>query len=211
MTLVSNYQHGRVPREVRLRQVLDLASELIVERGYTGASMDELARRAGVSKPVVYDLVGSKDELFRTLMGRLSDDLAARVAEAVAAEDDPEARLVAGACAWFRFVAENRDGWLAFLAGADAPVGEGVDAIRRRQAALVADLLADSAATLGARPPRRLLDAVAHLLNGAYEALGGWWGEHPDVDPDELAVLCARLVYPGLVATLADPPKGWRR
>lgn len=199
-----------MPRHQRLPQVLDLAATLIVERGYSGASMDELARRAGVSKPVVYDLVGSKDELFRTLMQRLSDDLAERVAAAVGAESDPQARLVAGARAWFRFIAENRDGWVAFLAGGDAPIGEGIDAMRRRQAALVADLLAESATDLGVDPPRRLVDAVAHLLNGAYEALGGWWGEHPDVDADDLAVLCARLVFPGLVAVLADPPPAWR-
>jgi AcrR family transcriptional regulator len=209
VTDVAPYRHGRVPRAVRLAQVLDLAAGLIVERGYAGASMDELARRAGVSKPVVYDLVGSKEQLFRTLMAQLSDDLASRVVAAVSAETDPEARLVAGARAWFGFVADNRDGWLAFLTGGDAPVGEEVLAIRRRQGTLVAGLLGESAATFGARPDPVLLDAAANVVNGAFEALGSWWGDHPEVDADDLALLCARIVYPGLVAVLASAPDGW--
>ena len=51
------FEHGRVPRAVRGRQLLELAAELFAERGYGGASMDELARRAGVTKPVVYELL----------------------------------------------------------------------------------------------------------------------------------------------------------
>ena len=58
---VTDFQHGRVPRAVRERQLLELAEELFAERGYAGTSMDELCRRAGVTKPVVYELFGSKD------------------------------------------------------------------------------------------------------------------------------------------------------
>ena len=64
---VEGFQHGRVPRPVRERQLLELAEALFAERGYAGASMDELARRAGVTKPVVYELFGSKDGLFERL------------------------------------------------------------------------------------------------------------------------------------------------
>jgi len=60
-TSVEDYAHGRVPRAVRERQLLELAEELFAERGYGGASMEELARRAGVTKPVVYELFGSKE------------------------------------------------------------------------------------------------------------------------------------------------------
>jgi len=60
---IEDFQHGRVPRELRERQLLELAEELFGERGYAGASMDELARRAGVTKPVVYELFGSKDSV----------------------------------------------------------------------------------------------------------------------------------------------------
>ena len=204
-TDVSAYRHGRVPRDLRLRQVLALAGELFAERGYTGTSMDELARRAGVSKPVVYDLVGSKEELFRTLMLRTADELAERVADAVRSEDDPFERLRAGATAWFRFVAEHRATWAAFLAGEDLPMGVEVRAIRRRQAQLVATLLAESAGDLGVAVVPSLIDAAAHMLNGGFEALGAWSADHTDVSPEQLADLCARAIYPGLIALLSDP------
>ena len=204
-TDIAGYRHGRVPRDLRLRQVLTIAGELFAERGYSGASMDELARRVGVSKPVVYDLVGSKEELFRTLMLRTADELAERVAGSVRAEDDPLERLRAGATAWFRFVGEHRATWAAFLAGADLPLGDEVRAIRRRQADLVAALLAESAGEMGVAVAPALIDAAAHMLNGGFEALGAWSADHPDVSPEQLADLCARAIYPGLIALLSDP------
>ena len=73
---VQDFKHGRVPRPVRERQLLELAEELFAERGYAGASMDELARRAGVTKPVVYELFGSKDGLFGACVDRSIERLA---------------------------------------------------------------------------------------------------------------------------------------
>src|SRR5690242_21942838 len=90
---VAAYPHGRVPKEVRRRHVIGLARELFTERGYNGTSMDELARRADVSKPVVYDLVGSKEELFRDVMTLEAEDLSRQISEAVAREPVRDERL----------------------------------------------------------------------------------------------------------------------
>ncbi|TMB92351.1 MAG: helix-turn-helix transcriptional regulator [Chloroflexi bacterium] len=76
------YAHGRVPRAIRERQILALAEDLFAEQGYANASMDELARRAGVSKPVIYALVGSKEQLYRRCVERHSEILATRIATA---------------------------------------------------------------------------------------------------------------------------------
>src|SRR5689334_25271338 len=105
---VSSYPRGRVPREVRRRQVIALARDLFIERAYAGASMDELARRAGVSKPVVYDLVGSKEELFRDVMSVEAEELANQISHAVTGEPDHGERLRAGALAFFRLVGARR-------------------------------------------------------------------------------------------------------
>src|SRR3954451_4582020 len=87
---VTDYPHGRVPRAVRARQLVELAEELFAERGYAGASMDELCRRAGVTKPIVYDLFESKEGLFRACLARAVDRMADSIAAAVRAETDPE-------------------------------------------------------------------------------------------------------------------------
>lgn len=197
---VRRYPRGRVPREVRLRHVLAVAEELFVERGYQHASMDELARRADVSKPVVYDLVGSKEQLFATLVDRWADDLGDRVSVAVAAEPELSRRLRAGASAFFGFVGEHRAAWWALLSGHDAPVTVAFAAARERQARLVAGLVEQGAREAGDPVDPEVAEAVAHAVNGALEALARWWASHPHLTPDELADLVVDLVGPGLLA-----------
>jgi AcrR family transcriptional regulator len=206
---VAAYAHGRVPRPVRLRQIELLARELFEERGYTAASMDELARRAGVSKPVIYDLVGSKSELFRLLMRRTAEELGDRVRNAVGAKTDAYERLRAGSEAWFGFVADNRATWAAFLAGEDLPTDDEAAAIRSELTTLVARLLAEDAISMEADASALLLDVLAHLVNGSFEAVGGWWAHHPWVEPTAVADLCTRALLPGLTAIAADVPPDW--
>src|SRR3954454_16227206 len=105
---IEDFAHGRVPRPLRERQLLELAEHLFAEHGYGGASMDELARRAGVTKPVIYELFGSKDGLFEACLEGLAVRLAESIAAAARAEGDPEGRLRAGGLAFLRFAAENR-------------------------------------------------------------------------------------------------------
>jgi AcrR family transcriptional regulator len=201
-TDLSTYRRGRVPREIRREQILALAEALFAEQGYTAASMDELARRAGVSKPMIYHLVGSKDEVFGACMARTADELASRISSAVRGEQDLRDRLLAGARAWFGFVAERRALWTALLSGNDAPITDEVVAMRQRQAELVAGLLAESAPS-GAAP--QLVEVVAHLINGAFEALGRWGAEHPEMPASALAQLCTDVLFPGLMRVGAVP------
>jgi AcrR family transcriptional regulator len=203
---VAAHRHGRVPRELRIRQLLAVAEELFAERGYGGASMDELAARAGVSKPVVYELVGSKESVFATCMTAAADELAECVARAVtAAGDDPESRLRAGATAWFEFVGERRSVWDGLLATPDAPVTEAIALIRERQDAWVAQELVRAAEDAGGPSDAELAGAVATAMNGAFEALARWWQARPDRTAAELADLYTALLLPGLAA-LALPP-----
>ncbi|MEZ5144644.1 MAG: TetR/AcrR family transcriptional regulator [Acidimicrobiales bacterium] len=196
---VAAHPHGRVPRELRRRQVLAVAEALFVERGYHQASMDELARRVGVSKPVVYDLVGSKEQLFHALMQDAADELGATVRAAVLAEQDPDRRLEAGARAFFGFVAGRRRAWGALMSGDEGPVTTAVGEIRRRQIELIAELLV-ATEPAGPHAPARFVDAVAHALSGAFEGLAAWWHHQPDVPLEVVAGLATVLVAPGLEA-----------
>lgn len=219
----------RVPREVRIPQIARIAEDLFGRFGYQGTSMDDVARLAGVSKPVVYDLVGSKEELFKLCMARSADELALRVAAAAeaAAGDD---RLRAGALAFFRFVDEHRPAWRGLLASGSAPLTAEMAEIRRNQAGLVAGLLiqgVSSRQTSGSPGPasatdpatgqttdtatdRVIADALANAINGAFEALAGWWQSHETMSADDLADLMVQLMGPGLeaMAGIAAGPKG---
>ncbi|MGP3927254.1 TetR/AcrR family transcriptional regulator [Streptomyces sp. 8N616] len=73
----------RMPRAVREQQMLDAAVETFAQRGYRAASMDEIAELAGVSKPLVYLYLNSKEELFNACIRREVDALVKAVRDAV--------------------------------------------------------------------------------------------------------------------------------
>jgi AcrR family transcriptional regulator len=198
---IASFPHGRVPRAVREAQLLELAEDLFAEHGYAGTSMDELARRAGVSKPVVYDIFESKDGLYRACVRHNADELARIVAEAVLAQDTPETKLRAGAVAFFRCAYEHRRSWDVIFNGADGRFAADAAAIRKRQADLVAGLFAEVAVELGGHEIDPLgMEAAAHALNGSSEALAKWAEHRSDVAPEYLADVLVALVVPGLRA-----------
>lgn len=187
------HEHGRVPRELRRRQVLAEAYDLFVERGYPGASMDELSRRVGVTKPVIYDLVGSKEHLFREVMKGIEEELATCVASAVAEQPDLAGRLHAGILAFLRFVHGRRQGWAA-LRSMESGSGE-IATLQREQAARVAVLIASDVEL----EPREI-EVVAHAIDGAVETAALWWQNHPDLTAERLAELLATLLSRGLLS-----------
>jgi AcrR family transcriptional regulator len=189
---IGDFRHGRVPREVRRRQLVALGEELFAERGFAKASMDELARRAGVTKPVIYEQFGSKDGLFRACLEGLALRLAAEIAEAARAEEDPEARLRAGGLAFLRFAKENRVAYELLYEGrfSDAAV-----AVRRRQAALILELMREMA---GDHVDPRELEVAANAVNSAYEGVAHWMWDHPGVPLEEIATWTVELLLPGL-------------
>ena len=189
---IEGFRHGRVPREVRERQLVELGEQLFAERGFAKASMDELARRAGVTKPIIYELFQSKEGLFRACLEALALRLAEQIADAARAEDEPEARLRAGGLAFLRFASENRVAYELLYEGrfSDAAVS-----VRRRQAALILELMREMAPA-GVDP--RELEVAAHAVNSAYEGVAHWMWEHPDVSVERLADWTVELLLPGL-------------
>ncbi len=199
--LVANYRTGRVPRAVRSAQLLELADQLFAERGFHAASMDELARRAGVSKPVIYDHFGSKEQLFATCVRRTGEALADRVAKAVREESDPRERLRAGSIAYFRFLQDQLRAWIVLFDGEDARdtrFATEASRIRRRQSDLMIHLMAETSGTTPDHEGRPRLEAMTLAIAGAYESLSLWWHEHPEVPPEELADWLLDLIWPGL-------------
>jgi AcrR family transcriptional regulator len=205
---IKDFRHGRVPRAVRERQLVELGEELFAERGFAKASMDELARRAGVTKPVIYELFGSKEGLFRACLEGLALRLAEEIAASARAADaagggpgakdaagrgpDPEARLRAGGLAFLRFATENRVAYELLYEGrfSDAAVS-----VRRRQAALILELMREMAP---ADVDSQELEVAANAVNSAYEGVAHWMWDHPEADVEQLADWTVELLLPGL-------------
>jgi AcrR family transcriptional regulator len=209
---IEDFRHGRVPRALRERQLVELGEQLFAERGFAKASMDELARRAGVTKPVIYELFGSKEGLFRACLEGLALRLAEEIANAARGADaagagaagagpdpdtaggqpDPEARLRAGGLAFLRFARDNRMAYELLYEGrfSDAAVN-----VRRRQAALILELMREMAPE---DVDSRELEVAANAVNSAYEGVAHWMWDHPEADVEQLADWTVELLLPGL-------------
>lgn len=91
--------------------MLIAASEVFVDRGYHAAGMDEIADRAGVSKPVLYQHFSSKVELYLAVLQRHVDNLVSGVRQALRTTTDNRQRVRAAVEAFFDFIEHDSQGY----------------------------------------------------------------------------------------------------
>lgn len=104
-----------LPEPERRLALLKAAFREVAEKGFSAVTLDDIARRAGVSKGVTLYYFDSKDELFRELFAWLIDSIQTRMREAVAAEEDPVAKLKALVALIFPSPSKNRAFFRAFV------------------------------------------------------------------------------------------------
>src|SRR6476659_9978151 len=95
---------GRMPRSARRKQLLAAAQEVFVANGYHASAMDDIAERAGVSKPVLYQHFPNKLELYLALMDTQAEALSEAVIAALEGTDDNRERIHRVLSAYFDFV-----------------------------------------------------------------------------------------------------------
>ena len=195
--------------------MLDAAVAVFSRRGYHAAGVDEIAEAAGISKPMVYAYLGTKEELFVACLRREATRLLQAVLDASAEEAGASAgeagasageagvlaeeQLRRGLRAFFGFVGAHRDGWrvLCRQARGQEPFAAEVAAMRQRMVEAVAVLLARPA---GAHADD--ITPIAHALVGAGEAMADWVVDHPTEDPDVTAGRLMNLMWPGIARVL---------
>ena len=102
---------NRLPRGERRGQLLAAASEVFVDRGFHAAGMDEIADRAGVSKPVLYQHFSSKLDLYLAVLHRHVDNLVSGVRQALRTTTDNRQRLSSAVGAFFDFIEHDGQGY----------------------------------------------------------------------------------------------------
>ncbi len=197
----------RLPRAEREEQLLSVAQAVFAERGFRAPSMDEIALRAGVTKPVLYDHFGSKDGLIAACIRQAGVQLLRDVDSAVTAASGTAQILQAGFVAFFGFVESFGQGWF-MLIGENSVVGPAADAlesIRRQQAVYVAQKLAVEFPDA----QRDDLSAFAEGIIGACERVALWRRDRPDVAAERATAILMALVWSGLASLVpADGPRG---
>jgi AcrR family transcriptional regulator len=196
-------------REEREATMLREAGVVFAARGYTAASMDEIADRVGVSKPMVYSYFGSKEQLYFAYIEDAGRDLLAGIvdAERAARDQSPEERLRAGARAFFAFVDEHRDGFAVLyseMAASGGPFRREVTATRRQIVELVELLFDEVARSSGVRAASfGGTEPLAQAYVGAGESLANWWLEHADDSIDNLTDRLMTVAWTGLEGVLS--------
>jgi AcrR family transcriptional regulator len=167
----------RLPRDERRRQLLAAALEVFAAEGYHAAGMDDIAERAGVSKPVLYQHFPGKLELYLALLDAQTEALGASVAQALAATEDNQQRVHGVVSAYFDFVdGESRgdDGAFRLIfetdLGNEPAVRERVERAAEQTMRAVSQTIA---ADTGLDPMSAELLSVA--LTGAGQVAARWW------------------------------------
>jgi AcrR family transcriptional regulator len=186
---------------VRRQQLLAAAQEVFVANGYHAAAMDEIAERAGVSKPVLYQHFPGKLELYLAILDTHADALVESIRAGIGATDDNKVRVHNVLSAYFDFVdgADRGDaGVFRLLFESDfanePAVRERVDRISQAASEAVADTVAADTGL-----PRAQAQLLAGALTGAAQVAARWWLESDRALAKEDAVrLMAELQWRGI-------------
>lgn len=133
----------RMPPEQRREQVLDATLSLVAEKGYESVSMEGIARAAGVTKPVVYDLFGTLADLLEALLEREEERCLLQLAELMPAPGenaDPAALLTDGLDAFLRAVSTRPDAWRLSLMPLEAQPAIVREHVERDRTAIASQL-----------------------------------------------------------------------
>ena len=153
----------------RKAQLLRVARKVFGAKGFHGVSMDDVAREAGVTKPILYDHFSSKEALYLALLDADAQDLEARIRDALAAPTGNRERIRASFQAYFDFVDEHAEGFRLMMqetVGADDVFRSNVGRVRDHIMGAVAELIVrESQGRLG----REEADDVALGLVGMVE------------------------------------------
>ncbi|MDI9888189.1 TetR/AcrR family transcriptional regulator [Streptomyces sp. HNM0645] len=192
-----------MPRAIRERQMLDAAVQTFGQRGYRAASMDEIAELAGVSKPLVYLYLNSKEDLFTACIRRESAALVAAVRAAVDPGLPPDRQLWEGLAAFFRHTAEHPDAWAVLHRQARThgePFAAEAAVMRDEIVAFVTGLIGDAARGTrgGGELAGKDVAGLAQALVGAAESLAGWANDTSGVSARDAAATLMNFAWEGL-------------
>jgi AcrR family transcriptional regulator len=188
---------GRMPRRERRAQLLDSALEVFVAQGYHSAAMDDIADRAGVSKPVLYQHFPGKLELYLALLENSCDAMIAKVREALESTQDNRDRVERTVHAFYDYVASESGAYrLVFESDLtnEPAVREQVDRVTNECTEAIAAVIA---ADTNLPEPAALLLAVS-LVGMAQVSSRFWLDSQRRMNKDEAATFVGGLAWRGI-------------
>jgi AcrR family transcriptional regulator len=189
----------RLPRSARRKQLLEAAQEVFVAQGYHAAAMDDIAERAGVSKPVLYQHFPGKLELYLALLDTHCDAIVAKVRKAMSASADNKQRVAGAITAYFEFIDHESEAYrLVFESDLrnEPAVRERVERVERGCVEAITDtIMADTGVSLA-----RAELLAAGLCGAAEVAARFWLTGRRQIPKSEAEALVAALSWRGIAS-----------
>ena len=186
----------RMTGQERRLQLIEVGRRLFAERGYEAASIEEIAHRAGVSKPVVYEHFGGKEGLYAVVVDRETQRLLTLITDSLVG-DDPRELVEQAANALLSYIEEEPDGFRILVR--DSPVAQTSGTF----ASLIVDvasqvehLLAAEFETRGYDP--KLAPLYSQALVGMVALVGQWWLDARRPSREQVAAHLVNLAWNGL-------------
>jgi AcrR family transcriptional regulator len=180
----------RLSADDRRAAILDAALEVFSRRGYNGASIDEIATAAGISKALIYEHFPSKRDLHVSLLERHVQEIFIRLAQTADTKDPGEVRLRNGVNAFLEWAETNRDAFrLLFRDTFEPEVASVLDRLQNQATGAIAALMASEPGLQAGESDLDLaltIEAMAQQLSGGVQSLAIWWQTHPDLEREWL-------------------------
>ena len=196
----------RLPKAQRREQLMDTARSVFVDQGYHAASMDDIADRAGVSKPLLYQHFPGKLDLYLAILDSGIDSLLATSDASLTNITDNKQRVRATIRSYLEFV-DDPDGAYRLVFSSDLT---NEPEVRARMAHLDKEVIRRIAAVI--KEDTGLSESQAQLLGAGLHGLAqvastAWLG-NPDINRDEAVELLSSLAWRGISGfPLSHPPK----
>ncbi len=196
---------ARLPRKQRRESLLDAARAVFVEVGYHAAAMDDIAARAGVTKPVLYQHFGSKRDLYLAVLDNGAEQFVEAVGRALKSTENNRDRVTATINAYLKFIDHDDEAYrLVFQSDlVNAPdVRERVQRVHEISAEMVSDVIAEDT---GLSRAEALL--LAYGLLGMAQTAGLRWLTSADMDRSAATALLSALAWRGISSfPMSHPP-----
>ncbi|HEY3437153.1 MAG TPA: TetR/AcrR family transcriptional regulator [Actinotalea sp.] len=188
----------------RREQLLDVSRQLFAEKGFEGTSVEEIAARAQVSKPVVYEHFGGKEGMYAVVVDREIQALTGALTGALKAGGHPQVLLERTALALLDYIEDSTDGFRILVR--DSPVAQATGTF----SSLIGDVATQVEHLLAEQFTRRGLDPdaapiYAQMLVGMVALTGQHWLDSRSPEKAEVAAHLVNLAWNGLSGLQAEP------
>ncbi|HEY4239385.1 MAG TPA: TetR/AcrR family transcriptional regulator [Kofleriaceae bacterium] len=180
----------------RRAQLVEVGRGVFAKRGFEATTIEEIADRAHVSKPIVYEHFGGKEGLYAVIVDREMEYVVRRISESIAT-GSPRERVEGAALAFLTYVKDHPDGF-AILAQ-DAPLSakqSGMASLLNDVAERVGEIFASTLKAAGYDP--RSAPIYAHALIGMVTFVGRWWTDERKPSVEDVAAHLSALAWMGL-------------